>query len=550
MNRRLDEALTLHRQGEVALAEVLYRAVLHESPRNAQALGMLGLIEAGRKNIAAGIDLLQRSIEAAPNNPATRFNLGLLLQQQGHLDEALGCFDAALALAPRAAQVLNARGMTLHRQGRVADALESYERATEIDPKHAEATMNRGLALYELKRHHEAHACLLRALELAPASPDVRVNLGNVLQELDRPDEALASFRQAIEMRPRDQGALMNMGNALRDQHRYDEAVPLYERALRLDPASADVHWNLALCLLAMGDFGRGWAEYEWRRRMPGLHDLSRTFDAPSWSGQEPLAGKTILVHAEQGLGDTLQFCRYARSLAGLGARVILEAQRPLADVLRSLDGVDRLVARGDPLPGYDFHCPLLSLPHALQTQLETIPAAAAYLGADPHLVEQWRPVVQAGHGVNIGLSWSGNAAYGADHRRSMPLATLLANLPDSSSYWCLQKDLSPADTALVETSGRVRRFKDNDFANTAAQAVLMDAVISVDTSIAHLAAALGKPTLVLLAYTADWRWMWPRQDSPWYPSVTLLRQARQGDWQPVLDQVARKVADLAQGRG
>ena len=549
MNRRLGEALALHREGNLAMAEILYRDVLRTSPRDAQALGMLGLIEAGRKNTAAAIDLLQRSIDAAPDNPATRFNLGLLLQQQGRLEEALACLDAALVLAPRAAQVLNARGMVLHRLARFDEAIGAYQAAIEIEPGHAEAIMNKGVALYELKRHDEAHACLVRALELAPRSLDVRVNLGNVLLELGRPDEALAKFRQVIEARPGDQDVLMNMANALRDQHRYAEAVPVYERALALDPACADVHWNMALCLLAMGEFERGWAEYEWRRRIPALHDMSRNFDAPSWTGHEPLAGKTILVHAEQGLGDTLQFCRYTRNLAALGARVVLEAQRPLMAVLETLEGVSQLVARGDALPTYDFHCPLLSLPYALRTRLETIPAAASYLRADPMLVEHWRPLLQAGNNLNIGLAWSGNAAHSSDHRRSMSLATMLAGLPQGPAYWCLQKDFSPADAALLQADGRVRKFDRSDFANTAAQAMLMDAVVSVDTSIAHLAAALGRPTLILLAHAADWRWLWPREDSPWYPGVTLLRQSRQGDWGTVLDRAALKITGLATGQ-
>ena len=645
MTRKFDEALALHRQGRLEPAELLYREVLRDDPRQAQAMAMLGVIEAAKGQGEAAADLLRRSLQLRADNPAAHFNLGLILQDQCDHAEALACFDRALALSAAASPVWNARGVALKNLGRHSDAVASYDkalalvpqffdalhnkgvalrhlgrhgeavvaftqalqvrpdsvtalnnmafalhqegrdsealaaasraraldstnaaalntrgivlhalgrfreaeadcrRALELDPGSAQAAMNLGVALYELKRFEEALAAQQRALVLEPANIDVRLNLGNVLLELNRPEEALENLRLVIDERPTDQDALMNMGNALRDLHRFDEGLSHYRRALALDDSCADVHWNLALCLLTMGDFEAGWAQYEWRRRIPSMHD-ARALSAPEWRGNEPLSGKTILVHAEQGLGDTLQFCRYASELAVQGAHVVLEVQRPLVQLLRTLSGAHTVVARGEPLPSHDFHVPMLSLPLAFGTNAQNIPAGGAYLHADPALVEQWRPLVDALAGPRIGIAWSGNAGFGNDHRRSMPLATLLAGLPEHIHCWCLQKDVSEADQLFAET-GRVKRFEATDFVNTAAQIMLMDAVVSVDTSIAHLAAALGKPVFLLLAHTADWRWMWPGTDSPWYPTVTLFRQDSAGDWASPLQRLAARLEQL-----
>jgi tetratricopeptide (TPR) repeat protein len=648
LEQQLNQALQLHREGQLVLAEVLYRQVLQARPRHAQALGMLGLIEAGKKNLDGAVDLLRRSIEANLQSAPMHFNLGLVYQEQRLGEQALQCFERALALSPAAPQVHNARGVALKNLGRYEEALASYEQAIEqlpgyfdalhnrgvvlrylgrhedavasftlalqlrpgsaeahnnlgytlhqlgrdeealaacvraveldpqdhdawntrgmalhaldrfdpaiesfqralrIDPDSAEAAMNMGVSLYELRRFEDAHASFERALQLQPGSSDARVNLGNALMELDRPEEALACYRQVVEMRPGDQDVLMNIGNVLRDMHRYPEALAYYERALALDDGCADVHWNMALCLLVMGEWERGWHEYEWRRRIPSLFDTARQLDAPLWNGSESLEGKTILVYAEQGLGDTIQVCRYAHELAARGARVVLEVQRPLLGLLVGLGGVAQLIARGDPLPPHDFQCPLLSLPLAFATRIENVPARVPYLFADPALVEKWRPVVEGKPGLNVGLAWSGNAAYRNDHRRSIALDVLLAALPEGVNCWSLQKDVSAQDQRALEAHGRAGRFELNDFVHTAAQIALMDAVISVDTSLAHLAAALSQPTLVLLAHTADWRWLWPRTDSPWYPSVTLFRQASRGNWRPVLEGVAARIDELA----
>jgi tetratricopeptide (TPR) repeat protein len=650
VERQLGEALALHRQGNLPLAEILYRQVLGAMPRQAQALGMLGLIEAQKGNASAALDLMTRSIEANPGNPATHFNLGLLHQEQGRCGDALECFDRALQLKADAPPLWNSRAMALKALGRYEEALAGYDKALRLDPNYFEAVHNRGVVLRYLGRHDEAAASFQRALELNPQSAeahnnlgytlhllarfddallsyaralqlkpayhdalnncgmalhsmgrdeeaisyyqralaldaksvealmnlgvsfyelrqfrpaleslqraleiepshlDVQINLGNVLMELNRSDEALASYRKVIKARPNDQGALMNMANALRDLQRHSEAMRYYEQALALDAASADVHWNQSLCLLAMGDLQRGWEEYEWRRKVKRLYDADRRFNAPLWLGREPLQGKTILLHAEQGLGDTIQFCRYASELVAMGARVVLEVQPPLMGVLAGLRGVDQLLARGSEAGSYDYHCPLLSVPFALQTRLDTVPAAVPYLHADSQRVAKWRQAIHDRHtpGLQVGIAWSGNTAYSNNHRRSISLEPLLAAMPQEASCWSLQKEVSEEDRGLIERTGRVRCFAQNDFVDTAAQIGSMNVVISVDTSIAHLAAALGKPTWILLSSTPDWRWMSARTSSPWYPNVTLFRQEAPGDWRPVLGQLSEALKVLS----
>lgn len=509
--QRFAEALALHKQGQLPLAEILYREVLRVAPAHAQAL----------------------------------FHLGVLYQQGGRIAEALDAFERAAAAGATDPRLFERRGVALHQLGRYDEAIVQYQRALMLDPRAAETEMNFGVALYELRRFEEARARHERALALQPGNVDVQVNLANALLELGEHERALELYRQVAALRPRDPDVQMNLGNVLREMRRFEEALPCYERALALAPANADVHWNHALALLAMGDLVRGGREYEWRLRMPALADTNRQFAAPRWSGKEALAGRTVLLHAEQGLGDTLQFCRYAVVLRDAGAKVLLEVQKPLLPLLRGQPGLGEVIARGTDAGAYDFHCPLMSLPCACRTELGTVPAPVPYVRPDGALVQRWRGEVHALPAPRIGLAWSGNPQHPNDYRRSIPLATLLAALPAGASYWSLQKDLSPEDERLLAADGRIRRFGENAFEHTAAQIASLDAVVCVDTSIGHLAGAMGARTFLLLAHTADWRWPGDGEATPWYPRHTLLRQDRPGDWAPVLHRLAGAITSL-----
>ena len=311
-------------------------------------------------------------------------------------------------------------------------------------------------------------------------------------------------------------------------------------------PGDARPHWNKALALLLAGDYAPGWALYEYRWKNDETKHHRRDFAHPLWLGDTPLAGKTILLHAEQGLGDTIQFCRYAKHVAELGARVILQVQPSLLPLLGSVEGVAQLVGEGKALPEFDLHCPLLSLPHALRASVDCIPSHVSYLTADAVRVGQWQQRLGPRQRPRVGLAWSGAAGHDNDRNRSIALAELLRHLPAGVDYISLQKDLRPADAAVIAGSA-LRHFGDDlrDFADTAALCELMDVVISVDTSVAHLAGALGRPTWVLLPHAPDWRWLLGTDRSPWYPTARLYRQGADGAWAGVLDRLAVDVAAL-----
>jgi tetratricopeptide (TPR) repeat protein len=576
------QALAAQQQGRQQAAEALWRQVLQADPAHPQALAMLALILAGRGDTAAAIDMLARSLQRDPDNIATQFNSALLLLQAGRAaealagfervlarhpgdlrvldsmgkalhrlgrhEEALACYARVLQAQPRNAELLNRQGMVFYQAGSKEEAAEAFRQSLALAPDNAEALMNLGVAQLALLRHADALASLERALVLDPQQSDVQLNLANALAALDRYDEAIAIYRRLLAREPDDVDALMNLANALRDMQRYDEAPALYERALALDPGSAGVRWNHSLCLLAAGDHERGWPGYEVRFQVRRLGNAERAFEAPRWHGDAPLAGKTILLHAEQGLGDALQFCRYAPLVAALGARVVFEVHRPLLGVMATLEGVHTLIGRGDTLPPHDFHCPLMSLPLALGTRPQTIPAQVPYLRADTALAARWRSVVSAERAPRIGLAWTGNRDYPENRRRSVDLAQLLAALPAEASVWSLlpDEDVPAGIPAAADGSGGppLRRFEETRFVHTAAQIGALDLVIAVDTSIVHLAGALGAPTWLLLPYVADWRWPAGRTDSPWYPTLRVFRQPSPGNWAAVLADVRRALSE------
>lgn len=607
----LQQALASQRAGNPALAETLCRAQLAQSPRDAGALALLGMLLAQRGEFAEAERLLGEATANAPAQALHRFQLGLVQQQAGRDADALAAFDAAIAAGLHAPAVHNARGVALKNLGRLEEAVDAYGNALALDARFPPALHNRGVALHRLGRPAEAVADFRAALALVPASgevlnglglalhamgeypqaldafrralaagdsaehrinlaitlnqlhrhaeaeselrqvlardaadDDARVNLGTAVAELGRREEALAEFRAVLQRRPGHPDVLMNVANSLRDMGRHQEALPVYDEALRAQPERADLHFNRSLSLLATGRLAEGWEGYEWRWKADRLGKWQRDFACPQWRGED-VRGQTVLVHAEQGMGDTLQFCRYVPLLAQRGARVLLEVQGPLMALMRSLEGVSALVRQGDPLPAFDLHCPMMSLPLAFGTTMETIPANGAYLHADPALAERWRAHLANQGRPQIGIAWSGNPANWNDHRRSVALERLRAALPADADYWSLKHDMPElAPDGLTP----IQRFPETSFEHMAAQACALDGVVSVCTAVAHLAGALGRPTLVLLSRPADWRWFEERGDSPWYPSARLLRQQASGRWDEVLARVPDAVRSLTAG--
>ena len=461
--------------------------------------------------------------------------------------DALVAYDRALALRPDYAEALNHRGNAMRELRRPADALASYDRALALEPDYAAVHYNRANVLLELQRPADALASLDRALALEPDDAEALTVRGNALVDLKRPADALASYERALALAPDFVAGHYNRGNVLVELERYDDALASYDRAVALDPDGAGAHYNESLCRLLIGDFEVGWRKYEWRWRTEQFEPLKRDFEQPLWLGQQPIAGKTVLLHAEQGIGDTLQFCRYAERVAALGAAVVMEVQPPLRSLLSSLRGVSQLAVRGKPLPRFDYHCPLLSLPLAFQTTLASAPAEVPYLHSDPSRVRQWRERLGATTQPRVGLAWAGRAGQGNDQNRSIPLADFVGLVSRGAQFVSLQKELRPGDQELLSARRDVRHVGDElrDFADTAALIELMDVVVTVDTSVAHLAGAMGKPVWLLLAYNRDWRWLLDRDDSPWYPTARLFRQKRIGDWDSVVARVRNELAGI-----
>jgi hypothetical protein len=422
----------------------------------------------------------------------------------------------------------------------------SYEQAIALQPTRAEPHFKRANALRNLGRLEEALEGYDRAIERKADYAHAYCNRGVVLQRLGRMEAALESYDRAIALDATDYMAHYNRALLAQDCSRWDEALASYDRALELNPQFADAQYNRSMAQLFLGDFASGWRGYEWRwvnARRLGIGNV-RAFAGPGWRGEESIAGKRILLYSEGGLGDTLQFCRYAISCAELGATVILEVQEALRELLDGLPGVSHVVSAGSPLPSFDFHCPLLSLPLAFKTTVDTIPFPTAYLQANPDKIAQWRERLGDRRRPRVGLVWSGNPNNPIDARRSAHLADWLARLPSGFEYFRLQTQVRESDRAVLASNPQVVSFDDTllDFDNTAALCVLMDVVIAVDTSLAHLAGALGHKTWVLLPRTPDFRWMRDREDSPWYSSVKLYRQTIAHDWSNVFERVA---ADL-----
>lgn len=518
-------AVELHRRGDLGSAEQLYRQILRLEPRHAGALHLLGTIHL----------------------------------QRGRAAEALAACEAALAMDPGNAGAQQTRGDALHDLGRYLQAVEAYDRCLALNPRSFVAWSNRGSALLRSRRFDEAVSSYERALALqengkGPTSPrwlaNPYLNRGAALQELGKFEAALASYDRAIAADPGLAAAHANRGCTLDCLGRPQEALASCERAVALQPDYAVAHLNRALTLLRVGRFPEGWAEYEWRwrNRESALCRDQRHSSVPLWLGREPLAGKTILLHAEQGYGDTLQFCRYASLVHERGAKVVLEVHPALKRLLSRLEGAAQVVSRDEPTPDVDYQCPLMSLPLAFGTTLASIPSGQRYLIGEPELVERWRARLGERRGFRVGLVWSGGFRpnepeyWSANARRNIGLQSLIELDDPRIEYVSLQKG-QPAEAGGPRLIDLGREL--SDFAETAALIENLDLVVSVDTATAHLAAALGKPTWILSRFDGCWRWLMSRSDSPWYPSVRLFRQRAPGTWDEVVRQVREELARL-----
>ena len=502
------------------------------------------------RRFAEAVAAFDNAIALKPDYAHAHNGRGIVLAHLNRLAEAVGSFDRAIALKPDYAEAHNNRALVLQDIGQFEEALASLDRAIALQPDNARAHNNRGVVLHGLRRNEEALASHDKAIALKGDYAEAHYNRAIALQEFDRLDDALASLDRAIALKADYAAAHNNRGTLLLDLNRLDDALAALDRAIALTGGFPEANLNKSYCLLRMGRFEDGWRLHEWRKRTerPVGH---RSFPQPLWLGNESIANKTVFVHWEQGFGDTLQFCRYANLLRARGANVAMSVQEPLYRLI-SHSMPDIRILKNDVAPAaFDYHSPLMSLPLAFATTLQNVPATVPYLFADDALRKTWNARLPPATKPRIGLVWSGNARQKNDSNRSIGLAALAPVLATDAHWISLQKEVREIDRPLLESFDQISHYGAllSDFSDTAAAIADLDLVVTVDTSVAHLACAMGKPVWILLAYRADWRWLVDRDDCPWYPTARLFRQQAPHAWDGVVRRVLTALADFAKSR-
>jgi tetratricopeptide (TPR) repeat protein len=546
-------AAVLQDQRRLAEAIACYRRVLQYKPDDPIACNNLGAVLQQQGQSAEAAACCRRALKLKPDFIEAHYNLGDALRGQGKLDEAVVSYRRTLELKPDLVDAHYHLGAALKEQRKLDEAVACFRRTLELKPNDAEVHNNLGIVLNDQGKPDEAIACFHRALELMPGFLEAHNNLGVTLNGQGKPEEAMACYRRALELKPDYVPAHNNLGNALMNAGKLDEAIACYRRALELEPDYAEAHSNRSLASLLMGNFEDGWSEYDWRWKANNF--AQPVFSQPLWDGR-PLEGRAILLYAEQGLGDTIHFVRYAAQVKQRGGSVVVKCPRPLLYLLRSCAGIDRLVAEGEELPPFGVQAPLLSLPGIFHTTLENLPATVPYLYAEPDLVQRWQQELDRLAGFKIGIAWQGSRKHPKDRDRSIPLGCFeplarccgvrLLSLQKHSGTEQIQEvaqrfPIIDLASRLDEASGA--------FMDTAAVMKTLDLVITCDTAVAHLAGALGVPVWVALPLVPDWRWLLDRSDSPWYPTMRLFRQESHGDWPGVFRRIEVALGERLAGR-
>lgn len=529
--------------GDAQGAQSAFERLVALRPQDPEAHAHLGLAWESLGRLDEAEACHRRALEHDARQPQALFGLANVLLQRRKAREALPLYEQVLAILPDHVPTLVNLAQAQAAASRFPEAEQTHRRLLERQPQDAVALCGLANAVLGQKRPQEALVLYDRLLAIQPEHAQGHLNRGNALLDLQREEEAFQSFQRALRVRPDYVEALVNIGTRLQVRARHAEAVTLHRRALQIDPGCAEAHWNLAVCLLLQAQWEEGWREAEWRwqalGRVPPLKDRL-------WTGEQDLHGKTLLVYSEQGLGDTIQFSRYLPLVAARAGRVLFSMQKPLRGLLAGPGAPFTCVDELPPPESYDYQVPLLSLPLALGTTPDTVPPPSALAGRDPARRERWRERLAPDGRLLVGVVWSGNPSHTDDRKRSLPFEALAPLAIEGVRLVSLQKEVRESDRAALAASP-VLHVGDElaDFRDTAALVECMDLVISVDTSVAHLAATMGTPTWVLLPLNPDWRWMLQREDTPWYPSVRLFRQEQPGDWRGVLT----RVRDALHGR-
>lgn len=548
-----------HQRGDHAQALALIEQAIALNATNAMYHYHLGLVHGALKQWDAAITCYRQAVSLSPRYAAAHCNLGIALFETEHFAEAVASYDAALALQPEAPEVLNNKGNALKELGQFDGAVACARRALALNPRLLRAYIVLGGALLEQRLPQQAEQCYRQAVAISPDNVEFLSPLAMALLKQERNDEALACFRRALAIAPDHVDANSNLANLLNDLGRLDEAALHYRRALARDPDNVKTLFNESLMLLLAGQMEAGWQKHEYRWATPEFRKGVPRCPEPPWLGQQPVAGKRLLLHAEQGIGDTLQMLRFVPLLQAMGAEIYLEVQAPLKALLARLPQVKGVSKFGEPRPQYDMHCPLMSLPLAFQVRPDHVPGSVPYLAPDPVQVDAVRRLLGPRAGLRVGLCWKGSGNYEKDRQRSIGLAPFghlfavggvqfYSLMPDGRADFLAAAGQAGCDLGHELDAGGP------PFEETAALVTELDLVISCDTSIGHLAGALGVPVWLALPHVPDWRWMMERADTPWYPATRLYRQGVAGDWDGLFRRIAldlrQRAASAAPGQG
>jgi tetratricopeptide (TPR) repeat protein len=547
----LAEVLREQNQFEQAIAS--YQQAITQRPDYAEAYYKLAFTFGLQGKLEEAIAHYREALFLKPDYSNAYNNLAVALAEQGNLEEAIAYYQGAISLDPAYANAHNNLAVTLAKLGKTEDAIAHYQQALSLTPDYAEAHTNLAVALGKQGKLEEASNHYQEALNLNPSSAEAHSKLAFALGQEGKLDDAIAHYEKALTLEPKCVATVhSDMGFALQSQGKITEAIASHQHAVTLRPDYAEGHLKLSMGLLLSGDLKNGFAEYEWRWQTQELAQKNAriSFSEPLWDGSD-LEGSTILIYPEQGLGDTIQFIRYAALVQQRGGKVMFECPQPLWRLFSNVTSIDRLVAPRSALPDYQVRIPLMSLPHLLGTTLETVPAQEPYLASSTPTESQLE--LDKDTTLRVGLVWACKPNHPTYYRRSCPLSYFLPLLEiPGITFYSLQKEVSPSDSEFVQLyPGRIQDLSPllADFAQTAAMIAQLDLVITVDTAVAHLAGAMGKPVWILLPFAPDWRWMLDRLDSPWYPTMRLFRQSEFGQWDEVLAQVAESLR-FVQGVG
>jgi tetratricopeptide (TPR) repeat protein/glycosyltransferase involved in cell wall biosynthesis len=541
--KQFDRGNQLKLQGRFAEAIAYFKNALVLQPDSIAAATNLAVTLHQTGDLAEAATYYQRAIEIDPNCAQGQNNLGILLQDRGNIAEAVSCFQRAIALNPVYVKALNNLGATLQQQGELQSAIVYFQQALSVNANYAPALVNLGAAMQAKCQLSEAKRLYQRAIEAEPNNPKGHYQLGTLCLAAGKIEQAISSLERAISLDPNYVEAIANLGSAVEQLGDANRAISCYNRALEIDANCVKAHFNLGLVLLLTGDLPRGLAEYEWRWQTEQAKKLQRlNFDKPVWDGSD-LNGQTILLRCEQGLGDAIQFVRYAAIVQQKGGKVIISCYQELKRLFKQIPGIEQVAVRMDELPDFQVQAPLMSLPHILGTNLDNIPANVPYLAAPPN----WQFSLNCDRNFKVGIVWAGSSEHLKDFQRSSDLSYFLKFLDiPGVSFYSLQKEVSAEDRILLNQTSAIDLSDNlNDFADTAAVISQLDLVICVDTAVAHLAGALGKPVWILLSFMPDWRWLLTREDSPWYPTARLFRQSKPGDWDGVCDRLKTALQEL-----